>query len=280
MAFRSILVHLDSSERAPARVAVAAALANQHDAHLVGVAPTGWVALAADWSGGGAEAYIEAAIGALREQAASAVRKFEQQAKALGVASLESRIEVGDAGAAMTLNARYSDLTVITQVDPERWVTSEAPQMPMEVLMHSGRPVLLLPYAGEPTLPPAPNVLVGWDASREAARAVADALALLQRASNVQVTVFETPREIDPRHGDLPGADIGQWLARHGVRVDVARVASSVPVGEAILSSAADMQADLIVVGGYGHSRFRELALGGVTRTLMRTSPVPVFMSH
>src|SRR2546425_33122 len=67
----------------------------------------------------------------------------------------------------------------------------------------------------------------------------------------VQVLVFEAPQEVDPRHGDLPGADIGQWLARHGVRVEVARVATTVPVGEAMLSTAADLQADLIVIGGY-----------------------------
>src|SRR5437899_1466488 len=96
----------------------------------------------------------------------------------------------------------------------------------------------------------------------------------------VQVLVFEAPQEVDPRHGDLPGADIGQWLARHGVRVEVARVATTVPVGEAMLSTAADLQADLIVIGGYRHSRFRETMLGGVTRTLLRSSPLPVLMSH
>jgi nucleotide-binding universal stress UspA family protein len=180
----------------------------------------------------------------------------------------------------MALHARYGDLTVVTQVDPERWVTNEAPQMPQQVLMNSGRPLLVLPYAGELSLPLATNVLVGWDASREAARALADALPLLRRAGNVQVAVFEAPQEVEPRHGDLPGADIGQWLARHGVHVDVARIATSVPVGEALLSRAADLQADLIVIGGYGHSRWRETMPGGVTRTLLRSSPVPVLMSH
>jgi hypothetical protein len=124
MTVRSILVHLDSGERTSSRVAVAAALADQHEANLVGVAPTGWVTIAADWYGG-AEAYIAAAMDALREQAASAVRKFEQQAQTLGVASFESRVEVGDPGAVMTLHARYCDLAVATQADPERWVMSE-----------------------------------------------------------------------------------------------------------------------------------------------------------
>jgi nucleotide-binding universal stress UspA family protein len=281
MALRSILVHLDAGENTPARVAAAAALALEHQAHLVGLAPTGWVMMPADWSGTvGTAGYVEAAMEVLREQAEGCIRRFEQQAKSLGVESIESRVEASDAGTAVALHARYCDLTVVTQVEPGRWMTTEAPQLPQQVMMNSGRPLLVLPYASAPASPLAKQVLVGWDASREAARALADALPLLQRARNVQVAVFEAPQEVDPRHGELPGADIGLWLARHDVRVDVARVPTEVPVGEALLSRAADTQADLIVVGGYGHSRFRETVLGGVTRTLLRSSPVPVLMSH
>jgi nucleotide-binding universal stress UspA family protein len=281
MALRSILVHLDAGARTPARVAAAAALAREHEAHLVGLAPTGWIMMPADWSGGaGAAGYIETAMQTLREQAQAVAARFEQQAKTLGVASVESRIDVSEATASVSLNARYSDLTIVGQVEPGHWMTTEAPQLPQQVLLSSGRPVLVLPYAGTLPQPIGSKVLVGWDASREAARALADALPLLQRARSVQVAVFEAPDEVDPRHGDLPGADIGLWLARHGVRVDVQRIASNVPIGEALLSRAADGQADLIVVGGYGHSRLRETMLGGVTRTLLRSSPVPVLMSH
>jgi nucleotide-binding universal stress UspA family protein len=281
MALRSILVHLDASTRTPSRVAAAAALAVQHDAHLVGVAPTGWITLTSDWSDGtGVIGYVEAAVQALREQAQAVARQFEQQAAALGVRSIESRVDVGEAAPTLAVHARYCDLTVVTQVEPGRWGGTQSPQLPQEVLMSSGRPLLVLPYAGETPTPLATNVLVGWDASREAARALADALPLLERARSVQVAVFEASQELDIRHGDLPGADIGQWLARHGVRVEVQRIVTGVPVGEALLSHAADLAADLIVVGGYGHSRFRETMLGGVTRTLLRTSPVPVLMSH
>lgn len=281
MALRSILVHLDASAQTPSRVAAAAALAIQHEAHLVGVAPTGWVALTSDWSGGtGVIGYVEAAVQALREEAQGLAREFEQQAKALGVASIEARVDVGEPAPTVALHARYCDLTVVTQVEPGQWVSSQAPGLPQQVLMNSGRPLLVLPYAGTWPTPLATSVLVGWDASREAARALADALPLLQRARSVQVAVFEAPQDLDPRHGDLPGTDIALWLARHDVRVDVQRVVTGVPVGEALLSHAADLQADLIVSGGYGHSRFRETMLGGVTRTLLRSSPVPVLMSH
>ena len=92
--------------------------------------------------------------------------------------------------------------------------------------------------------------------------------------------VFETPQDVDRLHGDLPGADIGLWLARHGLQVKVNHLPVKIAAGEALLSHAADMGAQLIVAGGYGHSRMRQAVLGGVTRTLMSSSPVPTLLSH
>ena len=281
MGIRSILVHLDHREHAAKRVATAAALARRHEAHLVGLAPTGWVMMPADATGTlGAAQYEEATMRILRERAEASVRRFKAEAESLGVASYEARVEASDVGNAMMLAARYCDLTVVTQTEPDEWVTTQSPQMPQEVLLHSGRPVLVLPYAGDCAIPDHARVLVGWDASREAARAMHDALPFMKRAANVQIAVFEAPEDVDRRHGDLPGADIGLWLARHGVKVEVTHVPTSVAVGEALLSHAADVSADLIVAGGYGHSRLRETVLGGVTRTLLRSSPVPVLLSH
>jgi nucleotide-binding universal stress UspA family protein len=281
MALRSILVHLHVGEPTTARVAAAAALAMEHDAHLVGLAPTGWTMGLADATGGFCPpGYMEATIDLLREQAEAAVSAFEVQARALGVASFEGRVQVSDAAWALAQSARYCDLTVMTQAEPGHWITTEAPDMPAQVLMHSGRPLLMLPYAGQAVMPPNGKVLVGWDGSREAARALADALPLLERAASVAVAVFQAPRDVESRHGELPGADIGLWLARHGVKVDVQHIPTDVAVGEALLSHAADVQAELIVAGGYGHSRFRETVLGGVTRTLLRSSPVPSLLSH
>jgi nucleotide-binding universal stress UspA family protein len=148
-----------------------------------------------------------------------------------------------------------------------------------ELVLSAGRPVLLIPYAGHfPEV--GRRVLVAWNAGREAARAVTDALPLLARASIVQVVAFD-PRKGGADHGDIPGADIALLLARHGVKVSIAQQQSKeVDVGNQILSRAADMQSDLIVMGAYGHSRLRELVLGGVTRTLLDTMTVPVLMSH
>jgi len=103
---------------------------------------------------------------------------------------------------------------------------------------------------------------------------------MLKAATHVEVVVFEAPEDVGLQHSEVPGADIGLWLARHGVAVEVQYIPAQVAAGEALLSHAADISADLIVAGGYGHSRFREAVLGGVTRTLLRSSPVPVLLSH
>lgn len=280
MSYRTLLVALDRSARTRARVAVAAALAQRHGAHLIGVAALGWALIPAEATAAfGLAAYQEAALRELREQAQACVRDFEQQVARLGVASYEGRIEDGFSEVALSLAARYSDLTVLSQADPDDATPSDR-LLPEEVLLQSGRPVLVLPYAGEPGTAPAMRILAAWNGSREAARALRDALPLLRAASQVEVVVFETPQDIDLRHGPLPGADIGLWLARHGVNVQARHVPVKVGAGEALLSHAADMGADLIVAGGYGHARLREAVLGGVTRTLLGSSPVPVLLSH
>jgi nucleotide-binding universal stress UspA family protein len=273
-------VHLDRSRHAASRVAAAAALALQYDAHLIGLAPVGWVLMPAEATPAfGLAAYQEAAMKELRDQAQSCVAAFEQQVARLGVSAYESRIEDGYAESAVSLAARHCDLTVVSQVDPDE---STPPSMLLlqDVLLQSGRPMLALPYAGAWNVAPAARILVGWNASREAARAVHDALPMLRAAHSVEVVVFETPEDVNLAHGQIPGADIGLWLARHGVAVEARYVPAKVGAGEALLSHAADMNADLIVAGGYGHSRFRQAILGGVTRTLLRSSPVPVLLSH
>lgn len=281
MSLRSILVHLDGSRHRQARVAAAAALALQHDAHLIGLAPTGWMVMPAESVAGAAlAAYEETATRLLREAAQACLDSFRQQVDHLGVASHESRIGVGYAGDVMALAAKYCDLTVVTQMDPDEARAEQSPQMAHDLLLQSGRPLLVLPFAGESAIAPARRVLVGWNASREAARAMHDALPFLRKAASVEVVVFDTPDDVDLKHGEVPGADIGLWLARHGVKVDVKYVPAKVAAGEALLSHAFDIGADLIVAGGYGHSRFRESILGGVTRTLMCSSPVPVLLSH
>jgi nucleotide-binding universal stress UspA family protein len=137
--------------------------------------------------------------------------------------------------------------------------------------------VLLIPYAGDfPAV--GKRVLVAWNAGREATRAITDAIPILREAQQVDVIAFN-PK--DAPHGEVPGADVGLYLARHGIKVNVSQqTAEDVDVGNQLLSRAADLDVDLIVMGAYGQPRMKELVLGGATRTVLKSMTVPVLMSH
>jgi nucleotide-binding universal stress UspA family protein len=177
------------------------------------------------------------------------------------------------------VHARYADLTILGQLDPDRGETEWIRPRPERVGLAAGRPVLVIPYAGHfENL--GRRVVIAWNATREAARAVADAMPLLASAELVTVLTID-PREGPDAHGEVPGADIAAHLALHGVTAQIERtVSGGLPVGEVLLSRIADLGADLLVMGLYGHSRARELLLGGATRTLLRSMTLPVLMSH
>ncbi len=122
--------------------------------------------------------------------------------------------------------------------------------------------------------------MVAWNASREAARAVRDAMPLLEQSQSVDLVTFR-PKSSQGAHGELPGADIALHLTRHGINVDVQQLGGTdIDVGNALLSHVADRGSDLLVMGGYGHSRLREFVLGGATRTILSSMTVPVLMAH
>ena len=173
--------------------------------------------------------------------------------------------------------APYADLSV--SASRTAMNRTDADAVTVTTVMTSGRPVLAIPFAGEfPTI--GERVLVAWNASREAARALNDALPLLLGAKHVTVLAINPQRGLGGQ-GDVPAADIAQHLARHGMKAEAAHtVAKDIADGEALLSYAADIGADLIVAGAYGHSRARELVFGGVTRTLIVEMTAPVLMSH
>jgi nucleotide-binding universal stress UspA family protein len=189
----------------------------------------------------------------------------------------EWRLSEGTPATIVALHARYADLTVVGQ--PNSYAPQDSDAITVTTVMTSGRPVLAIPFAGEfPTL--GERVLVAWNASREAARAVNDALPLMAAAKQVTVLAINAQRGIGGQ-GDVPAADIALHLARHGVKAEAAHtVARDIADGEALLSYAADIGADLIVSAAYGHSRARELVFGGVTRTLIAEMTAPVLLSH
>jgi nucleotide-binding universal stress UspA family protein len=175
--------------------------------------------------------------------------------------------------------ARVSDLIVLGQVDPQMPKATAARHMLDRLLMGAGRPVLVIPYAGSfPTI--GQKVLIGWTDCREAARAVHDAIPIMKQAQSATALTVVSRR----RMGDdtsVPGTDIVEHLKRHGVPASAARtVANDIADSDALLSYASDSGADLLVAGGYTHSRIREAALGGVTRELLQHMTIPVLMSH
>ena len=210
------------------------------------------------------------------DAAARSESEFTRQVSAAGLRSVEWRGGADDPVDAMTLHARYADMVVIGQAKGAD--DSRVPlDLPERLVLGAGRPILIIPSVGSfSTI--GKRVLVAWKPCREATRAVTDAIPLLREADNVQIMAVN-PKSGE--HGDVPGADIGLYLARHGVRVEVRTDhGAEIDIGNELLSRAADLDADLIVMGGYGHSRLREWALGGATRTILQSMTVPVFMSH
>jgi nucleotide-binding universal stress UspA family protein len=280
MSYKTVLVHVDQSRHAPTRLRYAARLALAENAHLLGVAVTGISRFVYDDKAIDLGRTIVAAhLDVLLEKANAALRQFDELARAMGVLSCESRLLHDDAAGGMARQARYADITVLSQTDPDDPAARVVADLPQSVMLYSARPLIVLPYAGN--IERMPNhILVAWDASIEATRAVACALPLLRRAGKVSVVGFTRVR--DAAHGDVAeaGAEIAAFLMRHGINADLKHQSTSIDVGNALLSLAADVHADLIVMGGYGHTRFREVLLGGVTETLLHAMTVPVLLSH
>ncbi len=279
MSYKTVLVHVDETSRSNLRVKIAAEIAMLDNAHLVGTAVTGVSRfIYQDGNISASDPNLTIHLNFLRERAEKAVAGFNKIVTDLGVPSYESAIANDEAGGGIGLQARYSDLVVLGQTNPDEPSPSVLPDFPEYIVMNSGRPVLIIPYAGDFNTV-AKRPLISWDASRESTRAVTDAIPLLKQADLVQVAIFNSKSSPDA-HGEQPGADIALFLARHGVKVEVSVHKTSTDIGNALLSLSHDLDSDMIVMGGYGHSRLREMIMGGVTRTILESMTIPVLMSH
>lgn len=277
MPFKDILVHVDTLEPSAARLRSAINLTESLDARL-----TGLYILSKPYLSAYAEAQISAEI--LEEQAEKAQQRAEEaekkfkQATARNGLQSEWRVEEGNAAEILSEQARYHDLTVVGQAHSDSFIFVGDREMPDRMIMTSGRPALVIPHVGEyPTI--GKHVMIAWDAGPMAARAVHDALPLLPAAKDVTVMVVN-PKNGSGGTGDLPGADISAHLARHGVKAEADHVKTDMGTGDMLLSRAADKGTDLIVMGAYGHARWAELILGGVTNHMLKHMTVPVLMSH
>jgi len=255
----------------------AVSMAEIFEAHLLAVAVSYDPIIPGTVMGGIPPEIIEGQRRESGKKARTAMARFEQAAKRAGISSETRVINESLQGAADTIGriGRRFDLIIVGQPDRRK---SSADQVVDEgVLFESGRPVIFVPFIqkGAAKLD---RIMICWDGGRAAARAVADALPLLKKAKQVEVAIIsDKPSKSD----EVPGADLGQHLARHGFKVDVKHITSpDIDVPSTILSHASDSSADMIVMGGYGHSRLREFVLGGATRGLLESMTVPVLMSH
>lgn len=275
MALKDMLVHVHSEALSQAAVDAAFALAERHDAHLVGLG----IRAPADMPTYAEARLPESVIEILDEREetrlAGAKEMFEARAKHAGRDDRsEWREDFGLPAQTLSLHARYSDLVVAAQSSPDssdrRFI-----DLAEDVLIASGRPVLVIPTAGAEA-PIGDKIIVAWNASREAARALADAMPMLDKAKSVEIFTAG-----DLEIGELPGADIAAHLARHSIKVGVYHAPpTELSAGDALLNRVSDSGSDMIVMGGYGRSRFREFVLGGVTRHILQHMTVPVMMSH
>jgi nucleotide-binding universal stress UspA family protein len=277
MSYKTIVVHVDPSMHAPARIGLAAALANDHDAHLIGAAMTG-ISRFVDPAGGNdlARTALAGVAEKLHDHARQALDQFERLARAANVRSWERRLVADDPEGGLVLLSRFCDLLVLSQTDPAHAVGNAVRDLPEYVMLSVARPVLLVPYAGAPQRIEG-KALLAWDGGLEASRAAFSGLPLLRRAREVVVARFGEQGPDVPGNGE---PDLLAWLARHNINASIEPPHPEIGAGNALLSLAFYLQAGLIVMGGYGHTRFRELLLGGVTKTVLESMTVPVLMAH
>jgi nucleotide-binding universal stress UspA family protein len=277
MSYKTILVHVDDTSRTPNRIKLAAELAIKLEAHLLGIADTGVSRfIYQDGNINGVDPSLLSHLEYLRERAGQHISDFKKQADSLGVHSFEGDITQDDAMGGIGMRARYCDLVVVGQTNPDESSPAVMDDFPEYMILNSGRPILVVPYAGEfKNIGKRP--LVAWDGSRAATRAITDAIPFLRDADLVHVAIINPKGDT---HGDQPGADLASYLARHGVKLEVSVHRTKLDIGNAILSLAADLNSDLLVMGGYGHSRFKEMIMGGATRSILESMTIPALMSH
>ena len=279
MALKSIAVFFEPTPSGEARAAYAARLAHRHGAHLIGLfmAPS-------LFNGSVAESFVQGQK-AVREvitlHRARETEAIEQAKRSLSAVC--SREGIGfefrvlsqdDLSDNVALNSLHADLVIACSGRdgglPGQW-SAEA------LLLATGVPFILLPESWSASA--TEHVVVAWNASREARRAISDALPLLVEAKSVTILLIDA--EKNPRHGELPGADIAHYLSRHGVNVSVRHTTSQgEPVAKVILDYAKEQAADLIVIGAYSHARAAQMVFGGVTRSLLRDAAVPLLIAH
>jgi nucleotide-binding universal stress UspA family protein len=275
---KDLVVNLNAGTGRDPAAEFAISIAAAFQAHVEGVAFAYDPAISPNVLDGMSAGWIDAQRAENLAAAREAVDRFEAAALREGVSAQHQIVEsgIGEAPKLFAVIARHFDLSVVGQTEPDLALPEDL--LIEAALFESGRPTIVVPYIQHAPLK-LDRVLVCWDHRRNAARAVSDAMPFLKRSNKVEVVTVR--RDDRPRDEELPGAAIGEHLARHGLNVEIKQlIATDLDVANAVLSHAADTGADFIVMGGYGHSRLREFILGGATRGMLQSMTVPVLMSH
>lgn len=278
MATREVLVVIESSTSVVRQVGQIAAMAVRCEARVTGLFATGYPVATAYGDVNSWMPLVEAYLEAQRNEAGAAEAAFRQELAQHKLAGDWIYQESDGTDSVTTLGALF-DLVVIAQPNPDAESPTVLALRPAVAVMATGRPVLMVPYAGDfPEF--GKRVLVAWNGSREAARALHDSMFLLEQAE--AVTIIEVDA-LAPAAGmvRVSAADVAAALVRRGVAATAeSQTSDGISVDDLLLSRAADLGVDLLVMGAYGHSRLREYVLGGVSRGVFQHMTVPVLMAH
>ena len=278
MSYKTILVHCDATRTIAGRLAAAADVAQRFEARLVGLHAREPFELPAFTEDGVSiaplmEAYEAGCVAAEKTVAAA----YEKATKGRNFPS-EWRVFEAFCDDALAVNARYADLLIVGQADPDDPAASRN-DLPEVMAFATGRPVLVVPQIGAQSSV-GKTVMLCWNASRESARAAADALPFLQAAEKVIVLVVDPEVSAD-KHGQEPGADVAVWLARHGVKVSLATAESANKSASSVIENRlSDNSVDLLVMGAYTHSRLWQLIFGGTTKSLLQSMTALTLLSR
>lgn len=277
--YKTILVHLNDERRAAALLTPALVLARRFNAHVVGLyvypAMPASPPVALPYAGD----VLAGLVTAARQEADRIRATFDTATAGQPLVPEWRTVKAAHADLATIVmeHARACDLVVASQTDPD-WDLSPVLDFPERLALESGRPVLIVPRVGTyPTI--GERVMIAWNGKRESARAVFDAVPLLTGAKSVKILSISATRSANDDR--LPDTELAAALARHGIKATCQRsIAPETSVADEILNRLADESADLLVMGAYGHSRFRELVFGGVTRSVAQHMTVPTLFSH
>ncbi len=278
MSYQSIIVHACDSPTSAASYELATHIALAEGAHLTGIAFSG----ARDfiYRTGAAASIVPLGPGDLAfltEAAERDLRTFNDALAPMHITCLHGRISETSAEHGLPLEARFADLLVIGQECTPTGLVESRHSVARTILVHAPCPVLVVPRDYRTKQTPQ-NVLIGWDGSMEASRAVRASLPLLKYAASITVICYAPPKFAV--EDDKPGDALAMYLSCHGMETHVVHAPHSADVGDSLLALARERACDLLIMGCFGHSRLREIVLGGATERVLAASTIPLLMCH